>query len=66
MKHYALLCLLLLAVGMACQDQDERPLREKLSDTAPGERWIYDDWNKAKADASSSGKPIMAVFRCVP
>jgi hypothetical protein len=30
------------------------------------EGWIHDDWDAARKLAESQGKPIFAVFRCVP
>ena len=41
-------------------------LRSALGDDAPGSRWIYDDWNAAQQAAEKSGRPIFALFRCVP
>ncbi len=60
-----LLCsIFVLSILFACQD--EQPLRQRIGDTAPSERWIYDDWQKAKAESSDTGKPLFVVFRCVP
>ncbi|MFT7617381.1 MAG: hypothetical protein ACI97A_001017 [Planctomycetota bacterium] len=63
MKFSCVIIVLLALVG-ACQE--EKPLRQKIGDSAPGDRWIYDDWIAAKSQSESSGKPIMVVFRCVP
>ena len=49
---------LLLAAG-----QD---LRDRLGDLAPGDEWIYDDWGAARKLAARDGRPLFAVFRCVP
>ena len=56
--------LLLLMINTACQE--EQPLRQAIGDSAPGERWIYDDWARAQKVAQESGKPLLVVFRCVP
>ncbi len=44
----------------------QAPLRDQLKDTAPNERWVYDDWKEARKQARKASKPIFAVFRCVP
>lgn len=41
-------------------------LKRTLQDDVPSDRWIYHDLNAARAAAEKSGKPILAVFRCVP
>jgi hypothetical protein len=41
-------------------------LQRRLGDVDIGEHWIYDDWNAARERALAVGKPIFAVFRCVP
>ncbi len=60
----SLILMLCLSLSVSCQE--EKSLRQKISDSAPGERWIYDDWDLAKSTAIKSGKPILVVFRCVP
>ena len=52
----------LLAPALTAQDS----LRDQLKDTAPNERWVYDDWQEARKQARKANKPIFAVFRCVP
>ena len=37
--------------------------RDALSDNA---HWIYNDLGKALAEAKRSGKPVLAVHRCIP
>ena len=41
-------------------------LQDTLRDFRLGDAWIYDDWDAARALAEKNGKPIFAVFRCVP
>lgn len=40
-------------------------LKKALADSVSG-RWIYHDLDAARAAARKSGKPVLAVFRCVP
>jgi hypothetical protein len=57
-----------LLVGMAAttaQELSKQDLRKKLKDDVHAS-WIYDDLPAATAAAKQSGKPILAVFRCVP
>src|SRR5262245_66192840 len=44
---------------------EKSPLGESLKDIDVADHWIYDDWPKAVADAKATGKPILAVIRCV-
>jgi hypothetical protein len=37
--------------------------KESLKDIDVGDRWSYNDWESAKAAASKSKKPILALFR---
>lgn len=46
--------------------QQDDALRRALGETGLATRWIYDDWEAARARAASSGQPIFALFRCVP
>ncbi|HEY3122569.1 MAG TPA: hypothetical protein VGK70_00730 [Thermoanaerobaculia bacterium] len=58
-----------LLVGLAAtavQELPKRELRQKLKDTDIHPDWIYDDVPAALAAGAKSGKPILAVFRCVP
>ncbi len=57
-----------LLVGLAATTAQEGPkeaLRKKLKDDV-NPAWIYDDLPAATAAAKQSGKPILAIFRCVP
>jgi serine protease Do len=41
-------------------------LQKSLKDLDIAAHWIYDDLPKAIAQSKATGKPILAVFRCVP
>ena len=41
-------------------------LRRALKDDLVTDRWIYHDLDAARLQAQKVGKPILAVFRCVP
>jgi len=41
-------------------------LQKALNDDQVAAHWIYDDYNKAVAQAQATGKPILALLRCVP
>jgi hypothetical protein len=56
---------LLLATTVALAD-DKAQLRAALKDDEPKGEWNYDDLAKGFADAKSTGRPLMVVFRCVP
>jgi hypothetical protein len=49
----------------ACAD-DPRALKDALRDVDPLGEWVYNDVDAAFAAARASGKPLLAVFRCVP
>ena len=53
---------LLAAVGL----QAQTTLQKALFDEEVASHWIYDDFNRAVAQARTSGKPILALLRCVP
>jgi hypothetical protein len=64
---------LALALGLAaaaattlsgCGDEKEA-LRRALGDVEPVGAWIYDDLELGIAKAAETGKPLLAVFRCV-
>lgn len=40
-------------------------LKKSLDDSV-SDRWIYHDLDAARAQARKSGKPVLALFRCVP
>lgn len=41
-------------------------LQKALYDDEVAAHWIYDDFGKAAAQAQATGKPILALLRCVP
>jgi serine protease Do len=54
-----------VAVMAAAGIQAQGTLKAALNDDfAP--HWLYDDLPKAVEQAKASGKPILAVLRCVP
>jgi hypothetical protein len=52
-------CVLLVFTTIAAGQE----LKESLKDIDVGDRWSYNDWESAKAAASKSKKPILALFR---
>ena len=61
-------CLQLVVLGFVTTSQagERTPLGESLKDIDTADHWIYDDWPAAQAEAKKTGKPILAVLRCVP
>src|SRR5436190_19365670 len=53
------------ATGAAAQTREEKVRSDKQKVEAQG-YWIYNDLPKAYADAKKTGKPIIAVLRCLP
>lgn len=53
---------LLAAAGLQAQGLLQKALRD--DDVAA--HWIYDDFDKAREQAKATGKPILALLRCVP
>jgi hypothetical protein len=53
------------ALLMAAQDVTKDELRDGLGDAALRGAWVYDDLEAARAEARTSGKPILALARCV-
>lgn len=51
-----------LLTGAALQAQVSLP-QALHDDYAP--HWIYDDWDRAVGEAKATGRPILAVVRCV-
>ena len=52
---------ILAAAGLGAQEMLKTALHD---DAAP--HWIYDDFPRAVEQAKATGKPILAVVRCVP
>ncbi|MAE77910.1 MAG: hypothetical protein CMJ85_13695 [Planctomycetes bacterium] len=58
--------LLPLALGFPQTQSNKQRLRHTIEDKAPSSRWIWNDFARARKQAKKSGKPIFALFRCVP
>jgi len=57
----------LLAATTTALGQDRAQKVEQDRKTVQAdESWIYDDLDQALAEARRSGKPVMAVIRCIP
>lgn len=57
--------LFLIAGFAAAQELPKAELKKRLKDDVHAS-WIYDDLPAALAEGAKTGKPILAVFRCVP
>ena len=68
MPHRTSTALLLLALFWlaSARVRAQNILQETLRDFRVGDSWIYDDWDAARKLAARVGKPVFAVFRCVP
>lgn len=71
MKHPALLAAFaaLALAGAARTDTVADRKGAILKDRASLEydpRWIYDDYERAFAEARRTGKPLLVVLRCIP
>lgn len=58
--------LLALAGPAAAQNPREKKVRDDKAKVEAAGYWIYNDLPKAFAEAKATGKPIVAVFRCIP
>jgi len=56
----------LLAVSAALAQDPKAKLRAELKDGELAGEWVYDDLDAGFARAVKEGKPLLAVFRCVP
>ena len=68
MRRSFLLVLVAVAFGVAdvsAQTREEKVRDDKKKIEAAG-KWIYNDVPKAFAEAKRTGKPIVAVLRCLP
>ncbi|HEU4338621.1 MAG TPA: hypothetical protein VFS19_01015 [Planctomycetota bacterium] len=65
MRPRLILGALFLAGLAASQELSKQDLRKKLKDDVHAS-WIYDDLPAALAEGAKTGKPVLAVFRCVP
>ncbi len=57
---------LALAGPAAAQNPREKKVRDDKARVEATGYWIYNDLPKAVAEAKATGKPIVAVFRCIP
>ena len=44
----------------------DQMVRKDIADVGKIEEWIYNDLDKAIAEARRTKKPLMIVFRCIP
>jgi hypothetical protein len=51
--------------ALAAEDRRERVLKDR-AELADSAHWIYNDLAKGFAAASRTGKPLLAVVRCLP
>ena len=60
--------LLSSASSQAAQKKITRDqmVRNDVADVGKIEEWIYNDLDKAIAEARRTKKPMMVVFRCIP
>lgn len=65
MRVHLLAGAALVASLVASQEISKQDLRKKLKDDVHAS-WIYDDLPAALAEGAKTGKPVLAVFRCVP
>ena len=61
----ALTVFLGAASFVSAQSREEKVRRDRKQVEAEG-RWIYNDFAAARDEARRSGKPILAVLRCIP
>jgi hypothetical protein len=61
-----LACALAAAAAIVPQDSAKEKLKTTLKDNDVVGEWIYDDIHGAFSQARKSGRPILAVIRCVP
>lgn len=69
MTRLLLTGLLLLTVSMA--HAQDRKARQKARlqtdrDVSGAENWVYNDLDKAVAQARKDDRPILVLFRCIP
>ena len=59
--------VLVVATGSFLQAQDRRTqvLDDRKDVEAAGD-WIYNDFEKGRAEARKTGQPMLVVFRCIP
>ena len=69
MKRAAALVVVLLgliAPALAsAQDRNTKVRNDRVEVSASGD-WIYNDLSRAREEAAKTGKPLLAVIRCIP
>jgi hypothetical protein len=67
-KRLAVVAALALAARPPLTIAQERAVkvRDDLRQFEDDPRWIYNDLNAARAAAEESGRPLLAVIRCIP
>jgi len=58
--------LLALAGPAAAQTPRDKKVRDDKAKVEAAGYWIYNDLPKALAEAKATGKPVVAVLRCIP
>lgn len=64
--RFAILTAALVAITTHAAEDRLQKVVNDASTVKDAGYWIYNDLPKAFAEAKSSGKPILAVLRCVP
>ena len=54
-----------VALAVAAGEAETKKLRESLKDTDLAGPWVYNDLEEGFRQAKASGKPVLAIFRCV-
>lgn len=62
---YAFCLLPSLAVGFAPEDRETKVRNDKKNVEAD-DAWVYNDLDRGIAEAKTTGKPLLVVFRCIP
>ncbi|MCB1096177.1 MAG: hypothetical protein KDN22_11430 [Verrucomicrobiae bacterium] len=55
-----------LSMGEEEKKTRDQMVLEDRSALADNDHWIYNDLDKAFAEAEQSGRPLMVVHRCIP
>lgn len=61
----AIAAALLFGLGAGAQDRDRKVRSDRETVVAEG-GWIYDDLPRGVAEAKTTGKPLLVIFRCIP
>lgn len=60
-----LLVVLLAPTAVRAQDRNTK-VRNDRARVEAREDWVYNDLAAARAEAEKTGKPLLAVIRCIP